>query len=58
MMEKLLCPECKGSKVVSGEVVCNMEWRGSDLESETDDCIAEPNKECPVCYGNGYVMAA
>ncbi len=58
MMEKLLCPKCKGSKTVSGEMVCNMEWRGSNSENEMDDCIAEPSKECPVCSGKGFIMAA
>ncbi|MBF0345042.1 MAG: ankyrin [Nitrospirae bacterium] len=52
---EIVCPECKGKKTIEGDSVCNMEWRGNKPDDELNDCITEPEKECPTCHGRGYI---
>ena len=54
-MEKQICPECRGEKVVKGNCECHSEWRTTDENGQVDDCICEPDQECPACGGTGYV---
>lgn len=55
MNPEKLCPVCKGKKVIEGHCECNMEWRGSDGENGWQDCMCEPDHECPECHGKGFV---
>ncbi len=56
--KKMVCPECKGSKVVPGTCVCNMEWRGNEgPNGMVDDCRCEKDPVCPRCGGSGSVEA-
>jgi len=53
--DKKICPQCKGSKILSGQCECNAEWRGADEEEGVNDCICEPDTKCPECQGKGYI---
>jgi len=54
---KQVCPTCQGEKVVKGTCECNMEWRGSQIDDEWEDCRCMPELECPTCLGSGYVSS-
>ena len=54
-MGKKICPDCQGKKIIVGTCECNPEWRQTDENGVVDDCICEPDKECPTCGGTGYV---
>lgn len=56
-MEKKVCPDCQGSGIIVGTCECNPEWRKTDDDGVVDDCICEPDMECPTCKGTGYIMA-
>ena len=56
-MEKKVCPDCKGKKVIVGNCECNSEWRHQNEEGHVDDCICDPDQECATCNGTGYVTA-
>ncbi|QWR76215.1 hypothetical protein [Candidatus Magnetomonas plexicatena] len=58
MDAKTICPECKGKTVIPGETVCNMEWRANKSDDVLEDCISEPEKECPSCHGTGFALCA
>jgi len=49
------CPECHGKKVITGECSCDMEWQGTQIGDEYEDCMCAPEQECPLCNGTGYV---
>jgi RecJ-like exonuclease len=49
------CPTCQGKKFIYGQCECNAEWRGTDGDEKVDDCICEPDLECPECKGKGYI---
>jgi hypothetical protein len=54
--DKKICPQCKGSKIMVGLCNCNAEWRGAAAGDDSpDDCICEPDTECPECKGKGYI---
>lgn len=53
--DKQVCPECKGQKVIPGNCVCNMEWRGTMIGDEMDDCQCSQEVECPMCRGTGFI---
>jgi len=55
--EKIVCPECKGRKVIPGRCTCNMEWRGTQRGEEWEDCQCNREEKCPVCNGTGYVAS-
>ncbi len=52
---KKICPECKGKKVIAGACECNMEWRGTEVNGEWNDCQCNEEEGCPICHGEGYV---
>ena len=54
-VEKKVCPACQGKKIITGECVCDMEWRGTQKEDALDDCQCTPDQECSMCSGTGYV---
>ena len=45
------CPACAGKKVINGECVCDMEWRGSTKGDDWEDCQCTPDQECTMCSG-------
>ena len=53
--KKIVCPTCQGEKVVKGVCQCSMEWRGTQVGDEWQDCQCTPELECPTCHGSGYV---
>ncbi len=55
MGSKITCPECNGHKFIAGNCECNMEWRTSDSQDGMDDCICEPDQECQICKGTGFI---
>lgn len=55
MESKKICPTCNGKKIIQGNCECNMEWRGSERDDGWEDCICEPDRECPDCKGTGFV---
>ncbi len=55
MESKKTCPECNGNKIIVGNCECNPEWRSMDPQDGVDDCICEPDHDCPTCKGIGYV---
>ena len=55
MSSEKTCPKCKGTKIIVGHCECNAEWRASDGEDGFDDCVCEPDVECPECGGKGVV---
>lgn len=55
-MEKEICPDCKGHKIIVGTCECNSEWRRLDDNNNLDDCICDPDTECETCSGTGYVQ--
>ena len=56
--KKQLCTACAGKKVLKGECVCDMEWRGSGKGDDWEECQCTPDWECTVCSGTGYVDAS
>jgi hypothetical protein len=57
--DKKECPECKGAKIVPGNCVCDMEWRGNKVDDEEmDDCQCSPEQPCPECGGSGYLLGS
>ncbi len=50
-----VCPLCKGEKTIAGTCTCDMEWRGTQGESEWSDCKCTPSEVCPTCDGTGVV---
>ncbi len=54
-MEENVCPECKGAKMVPGNCECNSEWREVDNHNTVNDCICDPDTQCPTCKGTGVV---
>lgn len=56
MTSEKVCPTCKGKKILVGNCECNAEWRTSDPDDRTDDCICEPDQKCPDCNGTGVVQ--
>jgi hypothetical protein len=50
-----ICPLCKGEKTVAGTCTCDMEWRGTQLGEEWNDCKCTPDEKCPNCNGTGVV---
>lgn len=55
MASEKTCPTCKGKKIILGNCECNAEWRGTGTEESIDDCICEPDTQCPECKGKGYI---
>ncbi|MFO7761936.1 MAG: ankyrin [Thermodesulfobacteriota bacterium] len=55
--KEMICPECKGEKVISGTCTCDNEWRGSMSGNEWEGCKCAPEITCPKCQGTGYVAA-
>ena len=53
--EKKVCPQCNGEKVIPGNCVCDMEWRGTQGDESWDDCQCEKEVTCPTCNGTGYI---
>ncbi|MEW6220834.1 MAG: hypothetical protein AB1634_15060 [Thermodesulfobacteriota bacterium] len=51
------CPNCGGQKTVPGFCTCNMEWRGTQVGDQWEDCKCAPDVECPTCHGAGTVPA-
>jgi hypothetical protein len=51
---KKICPQCEGKKVIPGTCSCNMEWRGTKVDDEWEDCQCSEKVECPTCHGTGY----
>lgn len=49
------CPDCNGHKIIVGNCECNPEWRNADGSEMGDDCICEPDVECPTCKGTGVI---
>ena len=54
---KKTCPTCQGKKVIGGECQCSMEWSGTQVGDEWQDCQCTPEQKCPTCMGSGYVDA-
>lgn len=52
---KETCPTCQGKKVIEGDCVCSMEWRGTQTEDGWDDCQCTPDLECSTCHGTGVL---
>lgn len=50
-----VCPKCKGEKVIPGECICDVEWRGTQSGDDWDDCICAREQECPICRGTGHI---
>lgn len=55
--KKKVCPACQGKKIIKGECVCDMEWRGTQKGDVWEDCQCTPDQECTMCGGTGYVAA-
>ncbi|MDA3916593.1 MAG: ankyrin [Deltaproteobacteria bacterium] len=55
MKSKTICKRCNGRKIIEGHCECNMEWRSSGDGDYWDDCICEPDLECPDCKGTGFI---
>jgi hypothetical protein len=55
MKSKTKCTRCNGSKIIEGHCECNMEWRSSGDDDNLGDCICDPDLECPVCNGTGFL---
>ena len=50
-----VCPTCNGNKILEGNCECSMEWRGTQVGDEWEDCQCTPDQPCPTCSGTGYV---
>jgi len=55
--EKRTCPVCNGEKTVAGTCTCDMEWRGTMVGEEMEDCQCTPRITCPKCNGSGFVIS-
>ncbi len=53
--KKKACPACNGKKIIKGECVCDMEWRGTQKGDDWDDCQCTPDQDCKMCGGTGFV---
>lgn len=53
--KKKVCPACQGTKIIKGECVCDMEWRGTQQGDDWEDCQCTPDQKCKTCHGKGYV---
>jgi RecJ-like exonuclease len=49
------CPECGGKKIIPGVCECNVEWRGSQVDGEWNECKCTPDIPCPICNGTGFI---
>jgi hypothetical protein len=52
-----ICPLCNGEKTIQGICTCDMEWRGTQQETEWDDCKCTPTRTCGKCNGTGLAPA-
>lgn len=52
---KKVCPVCGGKKTVPGVCSCNMEWRGSQIGDQWEDCQCTPEVTCTECNGSGFI---
>lgn len=55
--EKKTCPVCGGKKTVQGTCTCDMEWRGTTVDDQMEDCQCTPEVTCPSCNGTGFVVS-
>ena len=55
--QKKTCPVCGGKKTVPGTCTCDMEWRGTMVGDEMEDCQCTPEVTCPSCNGTGFVIS-
>lgn len=51
--DQQICPECNGEKMIRGVCTCDMEWRGSSVGEEWNDCRCTPDTPCSYCNGEG-----
>ncbi len=50
------CPMCRGEKTLPGTCVCDSEWRGTQTEEDWNDCQCNPDIECTLCHGTGFIL--
>ncbi|MBU0729205.1 MAG: ankyrin [Proteobacteria bacterium] len=53
----VVCPACRGEKIIHGVCECSTEWRGTQKGDDWEDCQCTPEQECKTCKGTGKVKS-